>query len=303
MRLSLDALLVMDAIDRKGSFAAAAHELHRVPSALTYTVQKLEQDLDVLLFDRRGHRAKLTAAGRELLDEGRHILHATAELEAHVKRVATGWEAELRIAYDDIIPARAVLDLAREFHQQECGTRLRINAEVFGGCWDALASGRVDLVIGAPSDGPTGGGYVTHFLGNVDWVFAVAPDHPLANAPEPVRAQDLVAHRVVAAADSSRNLPPRSAGLLTGQDTLTVHNMAAKLLAQQMGLGIGHLPRVIAQREAAAQRLVIKKTTDARLNSPLYLAWRSNHKGKALHWWAKQLEVKGWLARALALHA
>jgi hypothetical protein len=44
MRLSLDALLVLDAIDRRGSFAAAAHELHRVPSAITYTVQKLEQN-------------------------------------------------------------------------------------------------------------------------------------------------------------------------------------------------------------------------------------------------------------------
>lgn len=303
MRLSLDALLAIDAIDRKGSFAAAAHELHRVPSALTYTVQKLEQDLDVLLFDRRGHRAKLTAAGRELLNEGRHILRATGELEAHVKRVATGWEAELRIAHDDIIPVRAVLDLAREFHQQECGTRLRISAEVFGGCWDALASGRVDLVIGAPGDGPAGGGYVTQFLGNVAWVFAIAPTHPLATAPEPLKAQDLRAHRVIAAADSSRNLPPRSAGLLTGQDTLTVHDMAAKVLAQQMGLGIGHLPRVIAEREVAAGRLVIKKTSEGRLNSPLHLAWRNSHKGKALQWWVKQLEAKGWLARALALYA
>jgi DNA-binding transcriptional LysR family regulator len=35
MRLTLDALLAIDAIDRKGSFAAAAQELHRVPSALT----------------------------------------------------------------------------------------------------------------------------------------------------------------------------------------------------------------------------------------------------------------------------
>ena len=98
MRLSLDALLVIDAIDRKGSFAAAAHELHRVPSAVTYTVQKLEQDLDVLLFDRRGHRAKLTPAGHELLNEGRHLLHAAVDLESRVKRVATGWEAELRMA-------------------------------------------------------------------------------------------------------------------------------------------------------------------------------------------------------------
>ncbi len=302
MRLSIDALLVLDAIDRKGSFAAAAHELHRVPSAITYAVQKLEEDLDVLLFDRRGHRAALTAAGRELLTEGRHILRAAGALEAHVKRVATGWEAELRIAYDDIIPARAMLALALDFHQQQCGTRLRIAAEVFGGCWDALASGRADLVIGASGDGPSGGGYTTRPMGDVDWVFAVAPGHPLATAPEPLKPDDILAHRAIVVADSSRNLPPRTAGLLTGQETLTVHNMAAKLLAQQLGLGVGHLPRVVAEREAAAGTLVVRQTDEGRLSTRLYLAWRSgrkNKEGKALTWWAKQVEAKGWLERAM----
>ncbi|MBK7332922.1 MAG: LysR family transcriptional regulator [Betaproteobacteria bacterium] len=37
---SLDALAVLDAIDRRGSFAAAADELGRVPSAITYTVRR-----------------------------------------------------------------------------------------------------------------------------------------------------------------------------------------------------------------------------------------------------------------------
>ncbi|WP_140411965.1 LysR family transcriptional regulator, partial [Escherichia coli] len=54
--LTLEALRVMDAIDRRGSFAAAADELGRVPSALSYTMQKLEEELDVVLFDRSGHR-------------------------------------------------------------------------------------------------------------------------------------------------------------------------------------------------------------------------------------------------------
>ena len=298
-RLSIDALLVLDAIDRKGSFAAAAHELHRVPSAITYTVQKLEEDLDVLLFDRRGHRAALTVAGRELLTEGRHILRAAGALEAHVKRVATGWEAELRIAYDDIIPVRAILDLAQVFHRQQCGTRLRVAAEVFGGCWDALVSDRADLVIGASGDGPAGGGYATRPMGTVDWVFAVAPAHPLAAAPEPLKSGDVLVHRAIVSADSSRNLPPRTAGLLSGQETLTVHNVSAKLLAQQMGLGVGHLPRVVAEREAAAGRLVIRQTDEGRLSTQLYLAWRGAHKGKALAWWLKQVGEKGWLERAM----
>ena len=74
MRISLDALLVLDSISRNGSFAAAGEELHRVPSAITYTIQKLEQDLEVKLFDRSGHRARLTDAGEALLREGRHLL-------------------------------------------------------------------------------------------------------------------------------------------------------------------------------------------------------------------------------------
>src|SRR5215207_4593509 len=103
MRLSLDALQVLDAIDRKGSFAAAADELHRVPSAITYSVKQLEDGLGIALFDRKGHRAVLTDAGKELLGEGRRLLQAAADLECRVQQVARGWESELRIALDTII--------------------------------------------------------------------------------------------------------------------------------------------------------------------------------------------------------
>ena len=86
IKLSLDSLEVLDAIARKGSFAAAAESLFRVPSAVTYTVRKLEEDLGVSLFNRSGHRAELTEAGTELLREGRHLLVAATELECRVRR-------------------------------------------------------------------------------------------------------------------------------------------------------------------------------------------------------------------------
>ncbi len=299
MRLSLDALLVIDAIDRKGSFAAAAHELHRVPSAVTYTVQKLEEDLDVLLFDRRGHRAKLTVAGQELLIEGRHLLRAAGNLEARIKRVATGWEAELRIAYDGILPAAAMLGLAEGFYQQNADTRLRFTAEVLGGCWDAVVSGRADLAIGASGDGPPGGGYQTRPLGEIDWVFAVAPSHPLATAAEPLTRTDILAHRAIVVADSSRNLPPRTTGLLSGQDTLTIADAAVKLEAQARGLGVGYLPQCLAAAAVARGELIIKQTEEAKVSQMLFLAWRTTHRGKALKWFVDQVFVPGWLDRAL----
>src|SRR5690349_17430134 len=185
-RLSLDALLVLDAIARKGSFAAAAEELHRVPSAITYTVQKLEQDLDVLLFDRSGHRAKLTRAGEELLRDGRYLLRAANDIECRVQRIAKGWETELRIAWNDIIVGERLTPLLEAFYAEASGTRLRLSAEVLGGCWDALFSGRADLVIGAPGDTPPETGAVVRPFGDIPFIFAVSPAHPLAAAEEPV---------------------------------------------------------------------------------------------------------------------
>ena len=150
MKILLDSLLVLDAIARKGSFAAAAEELERVPSAITYTVQKLEHDLEVTLFDRSGHRARLTETGEALLREGRSLLRAAADLECRVRRMATGWESELRIALDDLIPVEKLFPLLKEFYQGASGTRIRISSEVLGGCWDALLTGRADLTIAAP---------------------------------------------------------------------------------------------------------------------------------------------------------
>src|SRR3954463_5389340 len=136
MDLTLEAIRILDAIDRRRSFAAASAELDRVPSALTYTVRKLEEDLDVLLFDRRGHRAKLTPAGQELLTEGRHLLRAADELEQRVKRTATGWESELRIVMDGIFSFEKMLLLIEEFDKEASGPRLRFSYEVLSGVWE-----------------------------------------------------------------------------------------------------------------------------------------------------------------------
>jgi DNA-binding transcriptional LysR family regulator len=284
MRLSLDALIVLDAIDRKGSFAAAAGELHRVPSAITYTIQKLEQDLDVLIFDRSGHRARLPPAGQELLREGRPLLDAAAALEARVKRVATGWEPELRIAVGDLIPFDALIASVCDFDRSGGETRLRFLHEVYGGVWDALYTGRADLAIGAPDDAPPGGGFKSFPLGAVDFVLAVAPTHPLARSGAPVSMQEVRGYRAISVGDSSRTLPPRTSGLLTGQATLSVPTQQAKLAAQVAGLGVGFLPRHLAAPLLASGKLVELVPDEPKHVATLHVAWPSKARGNALRW-------------------
>lgn len=305
MALSLDALLVLDAIDRRGSFAAAAEELHRVPSAVTYQVQKLEQDLDVLLFDRRTHRAKLTPAGRELLDSGRRLLDAAGAIVQRVRRVATGWELELGVAVDAIVPWTRVWPIVAAFYAHceshaAAHTRLRLSSEVFGGAWDALAEGRADLVLGAAGDPPPGGGYRSRMLAESFSVFAVAPTHVLANAAEPLSEATIAMHRAVVAADSSRRLPPRTVGVVAGQPTLTVPDLETKRAAHVLGLGCGFLPAHIATADIAAGRLVVKRVESPPLPLRVHVAWRETRPGNALSWWIDTVSRADWALGAPA---
>lgn len=293
MNLTLEALEILDAIDRQGSFAAAASLLDKVPSAITYSIRKLEEDLDVLLYDRRGHRARLTDAGAELLQQGRHLLQAAQQIENRVKRAASGWEAEFRIVLDGIIRFEDIIPLLQEFEKQGCGTRIRISQEVLSGVWESIAAGRADLAIGAAYDGPDTirmqGEFQSRALGQIDWVFAVAPGHPLAAVSEPLSSQQIKAHRAVAVGDTGQRLPAMSAGLLSGQDTLTVPSMQAKLAAQLAGLGCGNLPRRLAQPHLDNGSLIAKQTQINRPAGMNRLVWRNANRGKALQWFLQKL--------------
>ncbi len=289
MKITLDALIVLDAIHRQGSFAAAAETLHRVPSAITYSMKKLEQDLDTPLFNRAGHRARLTESGKFLLSEGRHLLDAVSNLENQVKKVSKGWEAELNIAIADMLPVDNLLELINEFYQQKSGTHIKLHTEVYGGTWDALMSNRADLIIGAPDNGPTGGGYHSRKLCQINWVFVIAPDHPLANEHNPI-AEDIISnYRAIAVADTSRNLPPRTAGIYTGQDIFTVPDFKTKIKAHIMGMGVGFLPRYLIQKEIEQGLLIEKKIETGHQTATAYLAWRTGKTGRSLQWFIDQL--------------
>lgn len=300
LRLSLEALQIIDAIDRRGSFSKAGQELHRVPSTISYMVSKLEDDLAVQVFERNGPRVVLTAAGRELLKEGRYLLKAARDLEHRVRRIASGWETELAIGMDSMFSVAALAGDMHAFYQVAQQTRLRIVQETLSGPWEALLERRVDLLVGVAGEGPAGGGYVARPMGEMAFVFAVAPGHALAGVPEPLARADLQQHRAIVVADSARNMAPRTVGLLFGQDTLTVPTMQAKFALQLSGLGFGFLPRDCAAPAIADGRLVEKQVQERRAPETFYLAWRSGEEGEALKWWRERLLQPGVFARLQA---
>jgi molybdate transport repressor ModE-like protein len=331
--LTPESLAMMDVIARTGSFAAAARELGKVPSSLTYSVRQLEDALDVLLFDRRSRQAKLTGAGEELLNEGRRLLDQMDAVANRVKRVATGWETQLTLAVDGVISRLTMFELCESFYAL-CpqvvsmrpgasghapglggpGTRLRMRTEVMNGTWEALTSGQADLAIGVSAERGTAPGVQLKELGSMEFLFAVAPHHPLAAATAPISDAELLRHRAVAVADSAQRLTPLTVNLLPGQDVLTVSSMQLKIEAQLRCMGCGFVPEPLAREHIAAGRLVVKATQRGAQHPRLAYAWRSPNAatpgagrkpplGLALRWWIDQLESPTTRAALLEHHS
>ena len=307
--LTPDALAMMDTIARTGSFAAAARELGKVPSALTYSVRQLEEALDVLLFDRSSRQAQLTDAGSELLHEGRRLLQEMDAVANRVRRVASGWETQLSISVEDVISVPTIFELVQAFCEQRgevCGkaqgeagadgpaTRLRLRNDVLAGTWEALVTRQVELAIGVSGDFANPGGVEVRPLGQMPFVYCVAPHHPLAGVEGPLEDAQLVHHRAVAVADTAQRMTPVTVNLLAGQDVLTVSSMRAKLEALLRGLGCGYLPEALARSQVEAGRLVQKETARQPPLARLHYAWRAERSalglGRALQWWLRQLE-------------
>jgi hypothetical protein len=289
--LTPEALTMLQSIAQTGSFAAAARQLGLVPSALTYRVRQLEDALDVLLFDRSARQARPTAAGQELLREAGRLLQDMDAVANRVKRVATGWEAVLTVAVDSIIAPDVVMDLCEAFLALNSPTRLRIRHETLSGTLAALTSGQADLALGVALDLQLSADIQHMALGEVPFVFALAPQHPLAHAPEPLSDAHLQQHRMVAVADSVQRGSGMTIGLLGGQDVFTVPDMASKLKAQLRGLGVGFLPLNLAAPFIESGRLVVKATERSRLTR-VHAAWRDSRTspaGHALLWWTAQL--------------
>ncbi len=176
-------LEVVDAVARNGSFSGAAQELHRVPSAVSYTVRQLEEWLAVPLFERRHRDVELTPAGVWFLERRAFCYQKMQVTRQQCQQIANGWRGQLAIAVDNIVRPERTRQLIVDFYRHFSDVELQVYREVFNGVWDALADGRVELAIGATQAIPVGGRYAFRDMGMLSWKCVVSRRHPLAALP------------------------------------------------------------------------------------------------------------------------
>lgn len=285
--LTLEALRVMDAIDRRGSFAAAADELGRVPSALSYTMQKLEEELDVVLFDRSGHRTKFTNVGRMLLERGRVLLEAAEKLTTDAEALARGWETHLTIVTEALVPTEALFPLVEKL-SQKANTQISLITEVLAGAWERLEQGRADIVIAPDLHFRASTEINTRKLYTMMSVYVASTDHPIHDEPEPQSEVTRVKYRGIAVADTARERPVLTVQLLDKQQRLTVSSIDDKRRALLAGLGIATMPYALVEKDIAEGRLRVVSPEYTR-EVDIIMAWRRDSMGEAKAWCLREI--------------
>lgn len=259
-RFTLDQLLVLDAIARSGSFAGAARELHRVPSAVSYTVQALEDAVGVAVFDRSGHRAVLTAAGRHLLSGARDLLTRARQLDDAATRLGDGWEPELQIVVDGVFPLDPLLHALRVFGERGIPTQIRIDVEYQDGVIERFHADHAQCMIALALE--DGGRLKGAPLPPLDMVLVAAASHPLA-AGRRLTRDDLAAHVDLVVKDSSPAFArqPRASFLGT-QHVVRFSDFHSKRAALRSGVGFGWLPLHLAADDLRDGALVVLDLPD-----------------------------------------
>jgi len=296
--ISIEVLETLDAIDRRGSFAKAAEELNKATSAISYAVQKLEEQLDIALFQRLGRRSVLTPAGRLILAEGRDILQTTRRLADKAKEVATGWEPRISIGLESLHSFPDFFNVINNFLQAFPTVEIDISECVLNGGWEALEQGRVDLLVGSPGPVPSQKGYRSVAMGRVELVPVIAAKHALAShalAKKQDKKQNIDTVmgqlRRIVIHDTSYSGIARSEGLSRNGQMFYVQNMDQKIHAILAGIGIGNLPKHRVQgylNKGVLLPLDIEKQN----NAESFLAWKVSNKGKGLRALTEMLMVE-----------
>lgn len=236
-RISLEQWLAFVAVVEKGSYAAAAAQLHKTQSAITYLINRLEAQLDVSVFEIKGRKAQLTPVGDMLLEQARTLLRDAGAIEKSARLSTAGWEPEIRLAIEILFPSEIVIQALQAFAQDSPDTRIEAYETVLSGTAEALLARRVDMAI-TPQI-PTG--FLGDALLKLKLIAVAHPDHPLHQLKRKISQRDLRAHRHLLVRDSGMNRD-RHASSAETQRRWIFGSFAASIEAARCGAGFAWYP-------------------------------------------------------------
>lgn len=245
LHIALDQWQAFVAVVDAGGYARAAEVLNKSQSTVSYAVQKIAAQLDVVLFEKQGRKAVLTPAGEALYRRAKNLIERAQALEINAAELRADWQPELRIAVDIVFPTWVLLQSLAKFGKEYPRTQVQLYETVLGGTDEALYQRTVDLAVTTyiPQ------GFSGDPLLRLRFLAVAHPDHPLHNLDRPVTLDDLSEHRHLVIRDSALQRTRESGGWFGAEQRWTVSHKATQIAAACMGMGFAWFPEHAIQRE------------------------------------------------------
>ncbi len=247
-RISLDQWRAFTAVVEAGGYAQAAERLNKSQSTVSYAVRRIEDLLDVRLFELVGRKAELTSTGRVLHRRAALLLERAGSLERGAACFAADWEPEVAIAVETLYPTWLLLRTLERFATEQPETRIQLHETVLGGGDEMLAQRKVAFAV-TPHVPPGLEGISLYPLRAIP---AAHPDHPLHHLGREVTFDDLAEHRQLVVRDSAVRDRRESGGWLGAEQRWTFSHKATQIAAASMGLGFAWFAEFTIRRELEA---------------------------------------------------
>lgn len=161
------------------SFTEAAKLLYTTQSTLSKTIKSLENELDVVLFSRKGNKVSLTQAGVVAKEYFAFILENFAGLEHALQSYTTHNESSLTLAITTSAAYCNLLEPVVLYQNENPDIEIRIHECVSSEFYRLFDSNIIDAAIGW-MENPCQKGFERRILAETEWHLLVSRDNPLA---------------------------------------------------------------------------------------------------------------------------
>lgn len=257
--LTLDQLRVLVAIEDAGSFSAAGRQLRRVQSAISHSVQGLEEAQGVVLFDRSSRTPKFTEAGRALAAQARQVLRQAEAFERTAQAISAGLEPELPIAIDSFVPTPPVIHSLAGLQSQYPDLAVTLYTEGMGAAERRVREGSATLGLCALLPSMSQELQATP-LTQITMVPVVAPTHLLANETRPITRDILGEHVQLILTDPQQRPGPSFS--VVSQRVWRFVDISRRLEFLLAGFGWCTMPKHLVQPHINAGRLIALSIDD-----------------------------------------
>ena len=204
--MTLQQLRYIVAIDDHRHFGKAAEACGLTQSTLSLMVKKLEEELDVRIFDRDAHPVTPTAIGRQVIDRAKVILFNVNQLAEMTRSEKEALSGPLKIALISTLSPVLIPGLFKYMGENHPSINMNIEEMLSDTIKEKLRKAEVDMgVLAGPVEEP---GLLEIPLYHERFLAYVSPDNP-AYAQESIRTQTLRDQPIWIIRDGLRQLYPR----------------------------------------------------------------------------------------------